>query len=82
MNTKAELIISLIVFPYCGHWLLGYCSGLCLETTLTPFSNLPFYPGVIWGQRTALGGWHQFDVVVEYWLSTVMGSLKWAWGRE
>lgn len=38
MNTKAELIISLIVFSYCEHWL----HVLFWELTLAlPFKSLP-----------------------------------------
>lgn len=82
MNTKAELIIFLIVFPSCGYWLLGFCSGLCLEMTLISPSNLPLYLGVTWEQRTALGGWHQFVAIVEYWPSLVVGSVMWGWERK
>lgn len=36
MNTEAELIIFLIVFPCYGHWLLVcFCTVLCHEMALT-----------------------------------------------
>lgn len=79
MNIKAELIIFLIVFPSCEHWFLGFCSGLCLEMTLAPPSNLPLYLGVTWEQRTVSG---MFDAIVEYQPGLIMGSVIWGWERK
>lgn len=40
MNTKAELIISLIVFSYCEHWLHVLFWELTLPLPLNSLSNL------------------------------------------
>lgn len=40
MNTKAELIISLIVFSYCEHWLHVLFWELTLALPLDSLSNL------------------------------------------
>lgn len=69
MNTKAELLISLIVFSYCEHWLHVLLWALTLAF---PFKSLPNLElPEVRGHPGHAGG----IAAMGYWLSHRVGSM-------
>lgn len=64
MHTKAELIISLIVFSYCEHWLPVLFWELTLTLLLNSLSNL---------ELPCVRGWPGCAAFFPYWPSQWVG---------